>query len=152
MNHATHEVAPTLNSQIQASVGANNQPDKPWWCPSFADFSPVFKNFVADVPLEKHFGSKFVGWWNVNPGVNISVLTNLQRRLSPVNENNFNADFLGMKFPRRKYNSGKAAAVAHAMYEGTKVPGVNAPEKLKGIFWMKGNGYPEELVSLQYGE
>merc|ERR1712066_1181905 len=40
------------------------------------------------------------------------------------------------------------------MYEATRVPGVfeRLPEKLRGIFWMRGNAIAEELLTLQYGE
>merc|ERR1719401_1641171 len=40
------------------------------------------------------------------------------------------------------------------MFEGTRVPGVfeRVPEKLRGVFWMKGNPLPEELVVMQYSK
>jgi len=47
-----------------------------------------------------------------------------------------------------------AEAAVRMMYDATKVAGVfeRVPEKLRGVFWMKGNGVPEELTVLQYGQ
>lgn len=51
------------------------------------------------------------------------------------------------------WGSADAATVAALMYNVTKVNVVweRVPQKLRGVFWMKGNGVPEELTVLQYG-
>ncbi|CAK0872183.1 unnamed protein product, partial [Prorocentrum cordatum] len=51
------------------------------------------------------------------------------------------------------WGSADAAKVVALMYNVTKVNGVweNVPEKLRGVFWMRGNGVPEEVAVLQYG-
>merc|ERR1712087_800158 len=40
------------------------------------------------------------------------------------------------------------------MYEGTKISGnwERIPKKLRGVYWMNGNGMPEVLASMQYAE
>jgi len=40
------------------------------------------------------------------------------------------------------------------LYNGTKIAGnwENIPSLVKGVFWMRGNGVPEILATLQYGE
>mmetsp|Transcript_1504 Transcript_1504/g.4249 ORF Transcript_1504/g.4249 Transcript_1504/m.4249 type:complete len:407 (-) Transcript_1504:82-1302(-) len=47
-----------------------------------------------------------------------------------------------------------AADAARWAFRCTKVPGLfeQVPEKLRGVFWMKGNPYPEELAVLQMGQ
>eukprot|EP00928_Gymnodinium_smaydae_P017953 TRINITY_DN16842_c0_g1_i2.p1 TRINITY_DN16842_c0_g1~~TRINITY_DN16842_c0_g1_i2.p1 ORF type:complete len:341 (+),score=51.16 TRINITY_DN16842_c0_g1_i2:55-1077(+) len=51
------------------------------------------------------------------------------------------------------WGSASAATAAHLMYNITKVEGIwdKVPEKLRGVFWMQGNGVAEELAVLQYG-
>lgn len=51
------------------------------------------------------------------------------------------------------WGSADAATVAKWMYNVTKVGSIwdKVPEMLRGVFWMKGNGIPEELAILQYG-
>lgn len=49
--------------------------------------------------------------------------------------------------------TGSPLKVMNILYNATRVPGVfeQVPKQLRGVFWFKGNGMPEELVSLQYG-
>lgn len=56
--------------------------------------------------------------------------------------------------PSGKWVQGGAAQMIEAMLEATKVPGVfeRVPEKLRGVFWLKGDGLGEELVVLHYGD
>lgn len=51
------------------------------------------------------------------------------------------------------FSQAPAAEAAKFMYEATKVDGVwdLLPEKIRGVYWMRGNGVSEELTSLQYG-
>merc|ERR550514_1311667 len=51
------------------------------------------------------------------------------------------------------FSQAPAAEAATFMYEATKVDGVwdLLPEKIRGVYWMRGNGVSEELTSLQYG-
>jgi len=51
-------------------------------------------------------------------------------------------------------STGPAEQVMRQMYNATKVPGVfeTIPEKLRGVYWMKGNALGEELAVLQYGQ
>mmetsp|Transcript_50785 Transcript_50785/g.146525 ORF Transcript_50785/g.146525 Transcript_50785/m.146525 type:complete len:436 (-) Transcript_50785:55-1362(-) len=49
---------------------------------------------------------------------------------------------------------GSAGDVARMMYEATKVGGVSehVPKELRGVFWMKGNPVPEELMVIQHAQ
>jgi len=49
---------------------------------------------------------------------------------------------------------GSAADVAEMMYRASKVQGVTdkLPEKFRGVYWMRGNPVPEELMTMQYAQ
>lgn len=49
---------------------------------------------------------------------------------------------------------GTGAKVARMMYEARKVEGLaNAlPRELRGVYWMKGDPVPEELMAIQYAQ
>jgi len=75
----------------------------------------------------------------------------------------FHADLTNMELPPLLANLsnnavtigyGPGAKVARMMYEATKVNGLseNLPRELRGVYWMKGNPVPEELMVIQYAQ
>ncbi|EOD27069.1 hypothetical protein EMIHUDRAFT_450135 [Emiliania huxleyi CCMP1516] len=54
--------------------------------------------------------------------------------------------------PGAAFVQGSGVQMMDAMYEATKAGSGQVPSKLRGVFWMQGNGVGEELVTLQFGE
>lgn len=97
-------------------------------------------------------GNPLFGWWHMPKLQPWDVLDKLRDKLTD-----------RQKFPalpavfkeEAEMTMGYASAkeMLSLMYEATKVSGIweNVPERLRGVFWMKGNGVGEELMVLQYG-
>jgi len=113
-------------------------------CTSKAAPSNVTEKFVK----QQLDGDAVYGWWSPPAPQPPSVLAELRKQLdrdtvlAPVgiHEN-------------MTFGFGSAATMARLLYSATKVEGVweKVPQKLRGVFWMKGNGIGEELAVLQYG-
>jgi len=84
-----------------------------------------------------------VNWWNLPVQKSVEQLTQCAAQLS----NKF-----GLGGAQFGYIPGKDGP--RLAYECTFVPGLSdqIPEKLRGVFWMKGNIMNEELVVLQNGQ
>jgi len=84
-----------------------------------------------------------VNWWNLPVQKSVEQLTQCAAQLS----NKF-----GLGGAQFGYIPGKDGP--RLAYECTFVPGLSdqIPEKLRGVFWMKGNIMNEELVTLQNGQ
>lgn len=94
---------------------------------------------------------------NDGPGGDIFTLDNLSTLPSP----DLYAQLREELFDTWTHDSsGYTYGYAHThdapmiLYNGTKIPGLfeNVPSILRGVFWMKGNGIPEILATLQEGQ
>eukprot|EP00445_Apocalathium_hangoei_P002947 CAMPEP_0203858088 /NCGR_PEP_ID=MMETSP0359-20131031/11087_1 /ASSEMBLY_ACC=CAM_ASM_000338 /TAXON_ID=268821 /ORGANISM="Scrippsiella Hangoei, Strain SHTV-5" /LENGTH=349 /DNA_ID=CAMNT_0050774841 /DNA_START=3 /DNA_END=1052 /DNA_ORIENTATION=- len=91
---------------------------------------------------------QYRGWWNMPIQQSPDVLSELKKTLYPVpwGEKPWG------EVPEMR--AGLAKNIIPIMFEATKVSGVfeKMPKKMRGIYWMKGNGVSEELTILHYGQ
>mmetsp|Transcript_12428 Transcript_12428/g.29616 ORF Transcript_12428/g.29616 Transcript_12428/m.29616 type:complete len:331 (+) Transcript_12428:65-1057(+) len=113
----------------------------------------VPRNVSDEFVLENLEGDPWFGWWRMPFKQDTNVIDRLRTELSDRKKLPPAASF----FPTEgKQEIGYASGedMMRLMYEATKVPGnwEKVPERLRGVFWMKGNGVGEELIVLQYGQ
>lgn len=94
--------------------------------------------------INKYFGGKpTFNWWDLETQRSEELLEDCEAQLGGMREI---GDF--------KYGSTSAEKGVHLAYRCTKVPGLfeKVPDKLRGVFWMKGNAISEELAVFQMGQ
>lgn len=113
-------------------------------CASKAVPSNVTKEFIE----QQLGGDEVYGWWSPPALQPQSDLARLRQEL----DRDTVLDPVGIH-ENMTFGYGDPAKIARLMYSATKVGGVweKVPLKLRGVFWMKGNGVAEELMVLQYG-
>lgn len=113
------------------------------WCHFIKE--PLVPKAVQTKPLiQKEFGGRQTfNYWNLPEQPSAELVDECNAALQKPLE------FIG-----GRWGQVSAKDAPRLMYKCTKVPGVfeQVPEELRGIFWMRGNGLPEELASLQNGE
>lgn len=114
-----------------------------FWCHSVKD--PMVPKEANTLSLINDYlnGSKTLNFWDLPEEVPAAQIMECNYELKkPV-------DFVGLR-----WGESPAKEAPGLMYKGTKVPGLfeQVPQALRGVFWMKGNGLPEELISLQNGQ
>mmetsp|Transcript_72234 Transcript_72234/g.200253 ORF Transcript_72234/g.200253 Transcript_72234/m.200253 type:complete len:449 (-) Transcript_72234:72-1418(-) len=89
--------------------------------------------------------------WYAMPPQNLAQMQDFQGQLTSVPLPELLAQVTGNGGTLSK---GPAGKVARMMYEATKVNGLseNLPRELRGVYWMKGNPVPEELMVIQYAQ
>jgi len=111
-------------------------------------YSPVSK--AAPVVNEDLGGNPLLGWWNMPQAQPWDLLEELQAKLTPLDLSSLAQE------PYRNATWGQTSAeeAAHILYNATRIPGVFelVPKQFRGVFWFKGDGTGETLVSLQYGQ
>eukprot|EP00445_Apocalathium_hangoei_P029869 CAMPEP_0203915896 /NCGR_PEP_ID=MMETSP0359-20131031/56624_1 /ASSEMBLY_ACC=CAM_ASM_000338 /TAXON_ID=268821 /ORGANISM="Scrippsiella Hangoei, Strain SHTV-5" /LENGTH=379 /DNA_ID=CAMNT_0050842481 /DNA_START=38 /DNA_END=1177 /DNA_ORIENTATION=- len=113
-------------------------------CASKAVPSNITEEFIR----QQLGGEEVYGWWSPPALQPPSVLAELRQEL----DRDTVLDPVGIH-ENMTFGFGDAAKITRLMYSATKVEGVweKVPHKLRGVFWMKGNGIAEELTVFQYG-
>mmetsp|Transcript_43503 Transcript_43503/g.110170 ORF Transcript_43503/g.110170 Transcript_43503/m.110170 type:complete len:410 (-) Transcript_43503:498-1727(-) len=93
---------------------------------------------------------QYRGWWNMPIQQSPHVLSELKESLYRVPWNTRYPE--GLTWPDMR--AGLAKDIIPIMFEATKVSGVfeKMPQKMRGMYWMKGNGQAEELTITHYSQ
>lgn len=94
-------------------------------------------------------GNPLLGWWNMPWSQPWVMQEEIKSELSPIDLSKL------VQAPYLKSTWGQTSAkeAARIMYKATRIHGVfeQVPEQFRGVFWFKGDGTGESLVSLQCG-
>lgn len=106
--------------------------------------------------VKENNGDKYIAFWNMPVLQPMRLQRELQRKATPLNATEqaiFDASEPEIWNGGSVWKKASAVDMVDIMYQGTKIQGVwdKVPSKLRGVFWMRDNGAPEELVVLQYG-
>jgi len=89
-------------------------------------------------------------WYNMPPQ-DLDTLTKFHGELTDLE---LPAYLKNLTYETVTIAEGPAHKIARMMYEATKVDGVSEhlPRELRGVYWMKGNPIPEELMVIQHAQ
>jgi len=142
------EAVQTSSRETSAEGEGSNSTEG--FCPVGVEVKPLEPAQSAVLVDKGYLKKDSFAWWDMPVQQPFSNLQKVGQGLSEIAWPLFTA--WDKRWPLMK--KGSAADVASKMFQATKVSGVfeKMPEKLRGVFWMKGNGVPEELTVMHFGK
>jgi len=145
---SSNPFAKGLLAALQSSREESANGEARWGCIG-VEVQPLKPAQSEPLLTKRHLDKDSFAWWNMPVQ---QPFQNLQKQGEGLEEVPWSFYTpRSRRWPLMK--KGKPADIISKMYDATKVDGVfeKMPEKMQGVFWMKGNGVPEELTVLHYG-
>lgn len=120
---------------------------------------PIKSQVSPEFIRQRLHGKSTFAWWDVDAPQSEDVIKDLRSELAEVHgsavaPNDLTSWLYGKRMNNLTFGFIAADKAPALMYKATKVQGVweQVPVKLRGVFWMRGNGIGGELLVLHYGK